>query len=56
MKCSFCDKNIKEGTGKMFVKNDGTIYYFCSRKCEKNMNMGRNPKKMKWAKKLKQSK
>jgi len=51
MKCSFCDKTIKSGTGKMFVKNDGTIYYWCSMKCEKNFKMGRNPKKLKWAKK-----
>jgi large subunit ribosomal protein L24e len=34
MKCSFCGKPIKAGTGKMFVKNDGTIYYWCSRRCE----------------------
>lgn len=34
MKCSFCNKPMKAGTGKMFVKNDGTIYYWCSRRCE----------------------
>lgn len=39
---------IKTGTGKMFVKNDGTIYYWCSKKCEKNFDMGRSPKKVKW--------
>jgi large subunit ribosomal protein L24e len=48
MKCSFCGKVIKTGTGKMFVKNDGTIYYWCSKKCEKNFKMGRSPKKVKW--------
>jgi large subunit ribosomal protein L24e len=48
MKCSFCGKVIKTGTGKMYVKNDGTIYYWCTKKCEKNFNMGRNPKKVKW--------
>ncbi len=50
MKCSFCNKTIKAGTGKMFVKTDGTIYNLCSRKCEKNLLMGRNPKKLKWTK------
>jgi len=25
---------MKSGTGKMFVKNDGTVYYWCSRRCE----------------------
>lgn len=34
MKCSFCGKPIKSGTGTMFVKNDGTIFYWCSRRCE----------------------
>ncbi len=35
--CSFCHKEIEEGTGKMYVKKDGSIYFFCSSKCEKNM-------------------
>lgn len=50
MKCSFCSRVIKSGTGKMFVKNDGTIYYWCSKKCEKNFLMRRDPRKLKWAK------
>lgn len=40
----------------MFVKNDGSIYYWCSKKCEKNFLMGRNPKKMKWTKPKKKRK
>ena len=32
--CSFCNKEIEEGTGKMYVKKDGSIYFFCSSKCE----------------------
>lgn len=51
MKCSFCSDNIAKGTGKMFVKTDGTVQYFCSSKCEKNSGMGRIPKKEKWTKK-----
>lgn len=40
---------MKPGTGKMFVKNDGTIFYFCSSKCEKNMlKLKRIPRKVKW--------
>jgi large subunit ribosomal protein L24e len=50
MKCSFCSKNIEPGKGKMFVKNDGTVLYFNSSKCEKNYFMGRNAKKRKWTK------
>ena len=49
--CSFCGKEIEIGTGKMFVKRDGKIFYFCSRKCEKNMiELKRNPRKLKWTK------
>ncbi len=32
----------------MFVKTDGTIFYFCSSKCQKNWNLKRDPKKVKW--------
>ncbi len=50
--CSFCGREIEKGTGKMFVRNDGTILYFCSRKCEKNMlELKRDPRKLKWTKK-----
>lgn len=49
MKCSFCGSNIRLGSGKMYVKVDGTIYYFDSSKCEKNFLMGRKSKKIKWA-------
>lgn len=47
--CSFCNREIEPGTGKMFVKRDGTIFHFCSSKCEKNMlKLGRLPRKVKW--------
>ena len=35
--CSFCGSVIPFGTGKMFVKKDARILYFCSRRCEKNL-------------------
>lgn len=50
MKCSFCSVNIPKGTGKMFVKNTGEIFYFNGSKCEKNFFMGREKKKLKWTK------
>jgi len=50
--CTFCGKNIVPGTGLMYVKNDGTILYFCSSKCKKNMiKLRRDPAKLKWCKK-----
>jgi large subunit ribosomal protein L24e len=46
--CSFCRKEIPVGEGVIFYRKDGTGLRFCSRKCEKNHAMGRNPKKLKW--------
>jgi large subunit ribosomal protein L24e len=47
-KCSFCGGDIKPGTGRIFVRTDGTILRFCSSKCRKNYFMGRDPRKYKW--------
>ena len=47
--CSFCGSVIEKGTGKIFAKKDGTIFNFCSRKCEKNLlELGRSAQKVKW--------
>jgi len=49
VKCSFCGSEVKLGGGKMFIKKDGTAFYFCSNKCEKNqMALGRKPLDTKW--------
>ncbi|MDD3083857.1 MAG: 50S ribosomal protein L24e [Candidatus ainarchaeum sp.] len=49
VKCSFCGKEIREGTGKLYAKKDGSISYFCSNKCEKNLIfLKRKPIKTKW--------
>jgi large subunit ribosomal protein L24e len=47
-KCTFCGHNIEPGTGKMLVKKDGAIQYFCSTKCENNSKMGRIPRLTSW--------
>ena len=45
---------MKPGTGKMFVKTDGKVIYFCSMKCEKNMlKLKRKPAYIKWTTKKK---
>jgi large subunit ribosomal protein L24e len=47
--CSFCGNPIEPGTGKMYVRKDGTIYTFCSNKCKKNrIDLGRVPRRTKW--------
>ncbi|MBL7054415.1 50S ribosomal protein L24e [Candidatus Woesearchaeota archaeon] len=49
-KCTFCGIVIEQGTGKMYVKKDGKLFYFCSSKCEKNtLKMKRKPIKTKWS-------
>ncbi|MBN2101708.1 MAG: 50S ribosomal protein L24e [Candidatus Aenigmarchaeota archaeon] len=51
MKCSFCNETISKTAGKMFVKTDGTIFYFCSSKCQNNYKLKRNPKNIGWVRK-----
>ncbi len=46
-KCTYCGKNVKKGSGVMFVTNKGKILYFCSSKCKKYYKMNRT--KGKWA-------
>ncbi|MEK6808261.1 MAG: 50S ribosomal protein L24e [Nanoarchaeota archaeon] len=54
-KCTFCGEVIALGTGKMFVKNDGKVLYFCSSKCEKNMlNLGRKAIRTRWSKRFRE--
>ncbi len=49
--CSFCGTDIEPGTGKLFVKKDGTVLHFCKMKCQKNMlDLGRIPRRVQWTK------
>lgn len=49
MKCSYCNKEIPEGTGILYVKKDGTAYHLCSGKCETNLlKLKRKSSKVKW--------
>jgi len=50
-KCSFCSEQISPGRGITFVEVSGRVLNFCSSKCRKNHNMGREGSKMKWVKK-----
>ncbi len=46
---TFTGKPIQKGRGMMYVKKDGTIYWFANRKSEKNfLRMHRTPSKTKW--------
>ncbi|MGE0015766.1 MAG: 50S ribosomal protein L24e [Candidatus Methanomethylophilaceae archaeon] len=51
-RCSFCGTDIEPGTGKMYVKRDGTVLFFDSNKCYKNMvELKRVPRKTAWTRK-----
>ena len=50
--CSFCNNPVVSGSVTMFVKNDGSVLWFCSSKCKKNLLvLKRDPRKLKWTKK-----
>jgi large subunit ribosomal protein L24e len=40
--CSFCGQPIEPGSGMMFIKKDGSVYYFDRRRCQ--------VRKFKWTK------
>lgn len=55
--CTFCGEQIEPGTGTMYVRKDGTIYNFCSKKCEKNMvELKRKPRTTTWTERYRQEK
>ena len=49
--CSFCKRPYSFPKGTTVVQKDGSIRYYCSSKCRKNMEMGRLNKKVKWVRK-----
>ncbi|HLH45347.1 MAG TPA: 50S ribosomal protein L24e [bacterium] len=52
VECSFCGKKINPGSLLLYVRTDGTILRFCSRKCKHNMlYLKRRPQKLKWTNK-----
>lgn len=56
-KCSFCGASIEPGTGKMFVKKDGTVLFFDANKCYKNMiELKRVPRTTEWTQKAAEEK
>lgn len=47
--CSFCGAAIEQGTGKMYIKKDGTVLHFESAKCQRNMvELGRINRYVGW--------
>jgi len=54
-KCAFCGGEVLLGMGVLLVRNDGSTESYCSNKCRFNdLKLGRDPRKLKWARKEKQ--
>jgi len=49
--CWFCKSNYEFPRGISVVQKDGSVRHFCSSKCRKNSEMGRNNKKVDWVRK-----
>ena len=50
--CSFCGYEIEPGTGINFVRKNGQMVRFCSRKCRRSLlDFRRDARKFKWTKK-----
>jgi len=50
-RCSFCGRDFLHGTGMLYVKNDGTQLWFCSRRCRiYSIEHRKDPRKLKWTK------
>lgn len=54
--CSFCKKNYEVPRGLTVFTIDGRSVYYCSSKCRKNFNLGRDPKKVNWVRREKKGK
>ena len=55
-KCSFCKQNYEFPKGVTVVQKSGDAKYFCSSKCRKNAEMGRDNRKVGWVRKVKKPK
>jgi len=47
--CSFCKKNYEWPRGLTVIQNDGSLMHLCSSKCRKNLLLGREGRKVNWA-------
>ncbi|WP_069807447.1 50S ribosomal protein L24e [Vulcanisaeta thermophila] len=50
--CAFCGGPIPPGTGIMYVRSNGTVLRFCSRKCFVSaIKFNRDPRRQAWVRK-----
>lgn len=49
MRCSFTGKEIPKGTGIIYAKANGTVFYFINSKAKNNfLKLGRKGRDVKW--------
>jgi len=49
--CTFCGNQIQPGQGMIYVKNDGSVWSFCNKKCRVfKIKYNKNPRKIRWTK------
>jgi large subunit ribosomal protein L24e len=46
--CDYCGADIEAGTGTMLVQKNGQTIHYCSAKCEKNADLGREARDLNW--------
>jgi large subunit ribosomal protein L24e len=49
--CSFCKSHYKEPRGLTLFTFEGKTLHFCSSKCQKNLKLKRDPRKVNWIRK-----
>ncbi|MBD3252766.1 50S ribosomal protein L24e [Candidatus Pacearchaeota archaeon] len=54
--CSFCKKPYNEHKGIVVFTFDGKSLSYCSGKCRRNAELGRDPKKTNWVRREKKGK
>ncbi|MAH50703.1 50S ribosomal protein L24e [Candidatus Pacearchaeota archaeon] len=50
--CSFCKNDYQFPRGVTVVQKDGNPRHFCSSKCRKNSEMGRDNRRVGWVRKV----
>ena len=49
--CNFCGQPLEPGTGMMFIKKDGSVYYFDRQRCQTSLlYQHRLGRRFKWTK------
>jgi ribosomal protein L24E len=54
-RCTFCKQQYEFPKGITVVQKSGVAKFFCSNKCRKSSEMGRDNRKVKWVRKNKKT-